>query len=347
MQTQRPILLGISPLLAIATVVAGSLVASPAAAAEDDEFLATATIDELDEAGYIIHGNQDFAALHVSFQRAMDLRADAVASLWIAAFGQEAAEIAALGDILGFTDTLELVDVIPDATGQVGEPSIIIDLDDLSTGPDLGALSAGLPGKGSLASFKLISQDEDGEVWGQQETDSDGNVTVTEHRYDSGGKLVVVIVTVSRADGTVRESITIPGKPPVTTVTELAGDVDVTGVTPVTPEEVPIPKGKIAGLPTEDGEASYCPLFIPACRAAAEEAEEQAGSATYLVSGFVFIDPGPEGAAPMPTAPLLVTDPKPFAVNPDPNAVSGEYGAPPTAFEIEFPVVVLPPKPNT
>ncbi|MEM6989435.1 MAG: hypothetical protein AAF721_03025 [Myxococcota bacterium] len=340
-------LLGASLFLPIAAAAIGSLVALPAAAAGDDEFLETATVAQLDEAGYIIHGNDDFGALRVNFQRAMDLRADAVASLWQAAFGQEAAEIEALGDLLGFSDTLQLVEVIPETTGQVGKPTIIMDLDDLSTGPDLGALSAGPPTKGSLASWKLLEQNEAGAVWGHQETDSEGNVKVTERVYDSGGNLTMVIVTESMANGTVRESVTVEGKPPVTEVTETAGGVDVTGVTPVTPEEVPIPKGKIAGLPTEDGDVTYCPLYIPACRAAAEEAEEQASSATYLVSGFVFIDPGPDGAAPMPVAPKVVTNPESCAVNTDPNAWSGEYGSPPTAFEIEFPVVVLPPKPNT
>jgi len=355
MQIKSPLFHAISPVIAAATVAAASLIASPASAADDDEFLADATLEELDEAGYIIHGNKDFAALAVNLQHAMDVRADAVADLWIAAVGPELAEIAALGDLLSVTDSLEMIEVIPAPTGQPGTPAIIIGLDDLSSGPDLGGLSAGFPSKHSLASFKLILKDQYGSIWGQQTESGNGYVKVTERHYDPTGSLVAVVVIETSPDGTVRGSVTYADEPG-TSVTETTEDEEVLSVEPVTPEEVitpvqpdevPMPKGKIAGLPPVDDGGSYCPLFIPACRDALEEAQEQAGSATYLVSAFIYVDPGPDGAVESLIAPLIVDDPEPFATNPDPNAMSGEYGSAPAGFAIEFPVAVLPPKPNT
>ena len=152
--------------------------------------------------GYLIKGADDVDAKMVNFQHMMDNRADAIRDLAILAFGKEAAEIAALGEMLGLTDLLELVEYMPAATGQPGKPSIITDLADLTPGPDLGGLSAKFPGKGSLAAdgWHRTSVSDGTETWERTHTDEHGTTT-SKRMIVQGEEVISTSSRVESADG--------------------------------------------------------------------------------------------------------------------------------------------------
>lgn len=342
----------------LATVAVAALTSASANAAEDDEFIEEATLEDLEEAGYLIEGTDDVKSELINFQHMIDHRADAILDLAAAAFGKEAVELAAIGDLLGITDSLHLVNTMPDATGQPGTPSIIIDLDDLTSGPDLGGLSAKLPSAESLAKdgWERISVNDDGsETWTKHSENEDGSGSGTVIRVSPSGEIVESRTWDLQADGRGTETVSEVQEDgsTITVYREVDGDKVVSEVTeyqgPGVDEPPPPPDDSdVAELPPADGDGEvYCPLYLPACRAAAEEAEKDGKDPYRLISGFVFVNPGPDGAVEPPKVVPLIVDPAPFAVNPDPYNMSGEYANPPTAFRIDLPVAVLPPKPNS
>lgn len=340
-----------------------SLVASFALlASAEDGVLPEATVEELDEAGLVLHKAADIDALQLNLDILVDQKIARLEQLEerlgeLELF-KEMANVAQMRELLEIAD-LEIVEWMPDATGQ---SEIENPLDSAGGLPDHGMLGAKMPSGDSLVSdgWERTHVADDGtETWELDHTDSDGTNTHKSMLIKNGDEVIASSWVVTRTDGTMSSSTSTETKDGGThTVNrEYEGGEVVEETHHYEPPAEDTGDAEGAGdagegtdvdgyQPAEGSEGGgYCPLYLAACQLMAEEIEKDKEDPYRLIGGGALVLP-PDGEAKHVAARLAI-DPQTLVINPDPNVVSGGSSGKPPKVRYELPVIVLPPKPGT
>ncbi len=332
----------------------------------DEDFIENASLEELEDEGYLIldiydvetvamHAHRALRASHVELEHSAAELAVREAAFGDTGFGEDLEYMSELSELLDALIGLEIIDFMPDETGgydDSGWPSGRFEAGDVPGGD----FAAGMPeDSDSLAAdgWTQIGEGGDGSsVWQKTDTSQPGvtvNVTRYQDRFGNWNRNTIEVRvdagggyrrdTSLNSDGSL--SIVDEKYGPDGAVTERA--VHYVGPGQEEPPPPVLPGEDIEGLPPADGgEGVLCPLSLWQCRQQAEELENSDEAIYVAVSGFVFVDQGPDGAE-EDEAPRLTLDPETLVSDPrsmqDPRV--------PPKFRISIPAVVLPPRPGT
>ncbi|PRP93580.1 hypothetical protein [Enhygromyxa salina] len=338
---------------ATALVFVSALALSVEARAGDpeQEFLKDASLEQLDEAGYLIHGIEDVDAIALNAYYLTDQKVSQLERLVdvLASAGllEDLAAIEQLRDLVEMLSLYAIEDFMPAATGQIDESGWPSTAWEVEGAPD-GDFSPTFPKPGDLAgsNWTRTHTDPDGrEYWERDGVGEDGSLIHKEMVVD-GERVVQTTWQITFENGSgyrshsevdanggehiVNEKFDENHQPTQRQHVYIAPDA-----------EAP-PDPDADGYQPADGSSGvFCPLSLWQCREAAKELSET--DPYRIIEGYALFQPAPDGKAD-PDGPRLTLDPQTLVVNPE--AIQNQ-GKEPTAFRLEIPVIVLPPKPNS